>query len=57
MTKQEWKAKGIKGRAGSLTFDPLSANFFQLDQPPLREVEVVYWFSLESQPVIIEANM
>ena len=37
--------------------EPLSANFFHPDQPPLRDVDVVYWFSFESQPVIIDANM
>ncbi len=42
---------------GRLTFDPLSANFFHPDQPELREVEVVYWFSLASHPVIMDANM
>lgn len=45
-----------KGQGG-WTFEPLSANFFQADQPDVREVEVVYWFSLASHPVIIEANI
>jgi hypothetical protein len=39
------------------TFDPLSANFFHPDQPELNDVEVVYWFSLASHPVIMDANM
>lgn len=39
------------------TFDPLSANFFHPDQPELSEVDVVYWFSLASHPVIMDANM
>src|SRR4051812_31008368 len=40
-----------------VTFDPLSANFFHEDHPELSDVDVVYWFSLASQPVIIDANM
>jgi hypothetical protein len=42
---------------GRLTLDPLSANFFHADQPELREVDVVYWFSFASHPVIMDANM
>lgn len=44
-------------RRGPFTLEPLSANFFHPDQPPLRDVDVVYWFSLESHPVIMLVNI
>lgn len=37
--------------------DPLSANFFHAAQPELSDVDVVYWLSFASQPVIMDANM
>lgn len=39
------------------TFDPASANFLHGDHPERSEVDVVYWFSFASQPVIMDANM
>lgn len=51
------KRRERKSITESSTFEPLSANFFHPDQGPLREVAVVYWFSLESHPVIMDANI
>jgi hypothetical protein len=39
-----------------LTLDPESANFLHGDHGPRKFVAVVYWLSLESQPVIMLAK-